>query len=427
MNPWNVLVFPCGSEIGLEVHRALRYSTHVHLIGASSVSDHGEFLYRDYEVGLPFLTDTECIRALKELVAKRRIDAIYPTLDPVICKLKRFESDLGCRVIAPATMITEICASKRRTYEVLKKVVQCPRIYPAAPDAEDYPIFVKPDQSYGSRGAQRVDSADSLQTALKDSQEQDLLMMEYLPGDEYTVDCFTDRRGRLLFCGPRRRERVMNGISVRTGDALQDDPQFHAIAHQISDSLSMRGNWFFQMKRNADNELVLLEVACRLGGSSALYRVKGVNFALLSVFDAFDVDVDIIPNHYSVTMDRALDNRYACNVAFETAYVDFDDCLLVHGQVNLDLVKFLYQCVNNGQKLVLLTRHRGDLATALQKHRLSGIFDRVVHIAEGDSKAAHIGKKGSIFIDDSHQERKLVADTLGVPVFSPDMVECLIY
>ncbi len=33
----NILVFPCGSEIALEVHRSLQYSTHFHLIGANSI------------------------------------------------------------------------------------------------------------------------------------------------------------------------------------------------------------------------------------------------------------------------------------------------------------------------------------------------------------------------------------------------------
>ena len=37
----NVLVFPCGSEIGLEVHNALKYDKHINLVGLSSVSSHG--------------------------------------------------------------------------------------------------------------------------------------------------------------------------------------------------------------------------------------------------------------------------------------------------------------------------------------------------------------------------------------------------
>ena len=55
--PINVLVFPCGSEIGLEIHAALRHAKDIRLHGASSVDDHGEFAYRRY----------------------RRIDAVAPS------------------------------------------------------------------------------------------------------------------------------------------------------------------------------------------------------------------------------------------------------------------------------------------------------------------------------------------------------------
>ena len=46
-----VLVFPCGSEIGLELHRALGKAKEVVLYGASSVSDHGEFVYENHIPG----------------------------------------------------------------------------------------------------------------------------------------------------------------------------------------------------------------------------------------------------------------------------------------------------------------------------------------------------------------------------------------
>ena len=54
------------------------------------------------------------------------------------------------------------------------------------------------------------------------------------------------------------------------------------------------------MKKNSAGESVLLEVAARFGGSSALYRARGVNFAELSLWDALDHDVEILQNDYFV-------------------------------------------------------------------------------------------------------------------------------
>jgi len=43
----NVLIFPAGSEIGLEIYHALKYSHHVEVFGASGKSDHASFLYEE--------------------------------------------------------------------------------------------------------------------------------------------------------------------------------------------------------------------------------------------------------------------------------------------------------------------------------------------------------------------------------------------
>ena len=40
-----VLVYPCGTEIGLEIYKSLRYSTHYELIGGGCENDHGRFVY----------------------------------------------------------------------------------------------------------------------------------------------------------------------------------------------------------------------------------------------------------------------------------------------------------------------------------------------------------------------------------------------
>ena len=50
----NVLVFPCGSEIGLEIHNSLKYSKDFKLYGGSSVDDHGKFVYENYISGHPY-------------------------------------------------------------------------------------------------------------------------------------------------------------------------------------------------------------------------------------------------------------------------------------------------------------------------------------------------------------------------------------
>ena len=67
----NILVFPCGSEIALDIYSSVEYSTHFNLIGASSVEDHGSFVYENYISDIPFITDESFIPYMANVVASR--------------------------------------------------------------------------------------------------------------------------------------------------------------------------------------------------------------------------------------------------------------------------------------------------------------------------------------------------------------------
>lgn len=421
----NILVFPCGSEVALEIHRSLRYSAHFHLVGASSVPDHGRFVYRDYVEGLPFHSSPKFIENLRQVVKDKEIDAIYPAMDAVARTLKEHEPELGCRVIGSGVKATSLCASKIATYSALAPHVMCPAWWERVEEIPAYPVFIKPDEGYGSRGTSLAKTEAEARYFSERNSEKKLIFCEWLPGKEYTIDCFSDQHGNLLFSGARGRQRISNGISVSTFTANQHQDIFRKTAQRINDKLRLRGAWFFQMKEDQNGAPKLLEVAARLGGSSGYFRAQGVNFALLSCFDAFDYPVEIQANSYPVELDRALGAKYRLDIDYETVYVDYDDCLIIEGLVNSSLVSFLFQALNRGKRLVLLTRHDGDINDSLREYRLDALFDHVVHLRAGESKSSRISPGSAIFIDDSHSERAEVAKSCRIPVFAPDMVEML--
>lgn len=420
----NILVFPCGSEIGLEVFRSLKYSTYFNLIGGSSVDDHGRFVFENYVPDIPYVTDPIFITTLKRIIKEYNVDAIYPATDMVITYLKCAEKELGCKVISPCLETTEICLSKKATYAKLDGVIPVPHEYTTVESIKRYPVFGKFDVGHSSIGTQRLDD----ETMVRDYMERhpDAVICDYLPGDEYTVDCFSKSDGTLLFYGVRQRARIKNGISVRTIPVDDSKEEFGALVCKINKTISFQGAWFAQFKRDVKGELCLLEIASRLGGSSALYRAQGVNFAQLSLFDAFGYDVSIVRNPNYVEMDRAFDNVYKMNIHYSEVYVDFDDCLCLDNQyVNTELVAFLFQCFNEGVKLTLLTHHDKDINESLKAIRLDGLFDRVIHIDRSHPKSNYIDNEDSIFIDDSFAERQAVSRDKRVPVFSVDMVNML--
>ncbi len=420
----NVLVFPCGSEIGLEVYRALNYSTHFKLVGGSSVEDHGRFVYQDYIGDIPMVGSDDFIPRLQTIITERQIDFIIPTHDSVVLKLAeaKQQGGLDCEVLTSRYETCAIARSKSKTYAALAEVIRTPKIYQANElKPADLPVFLKPDVGQGSKGTHLANTLDEV--ALKVKNDEALLILEYLPGKEYTVDCFTSSTGKLLFCEGRERRRTMNGISVNTFTV--DDDRFKQIAGIINQHIRFRGVWFFQLKQAADGQLTLLEIAPRVAGTMALVRCKGVNLVLLSLFDAMGIAVDVFENNYQLELDRGLENCYKHNINYKHVYLDFDDLVIFNDKVNPAVMAFVFQCVNKGVSVHLLTRHRGDLTASLKKYRLDNIFDELILITDGQEKTDFIKEPDSIFIDDSFAERKKVHEVKAIPVFDSHMIEAL--
>lgn len=418
-----LLVFPCGSEIGLEIHRAFKGVRDVTLVGASSVKDHGEFVYAEHYDEVPFVDHPDFISAINTIVRKADIRLIFPAHDSVVLKLAQNVEAMACGVVGSSVETCEITRSKRKTYVHFQDKLRTPKVYDPNADipTDVFPLFLKPDVGQGAKGT--VLAHDWEEVCYHLTKDPTLLLLEFLPGEEYTIDCFTDFSGKLQFCGGRTRTRVMNGISVRTSSI--ELPEFGELATIINNSLRLNGAWFFQLKRAADDRLALLEIAPRVAGASATNRVRGVNFPVLSYYNQLGYTVRVHSNKFGVTLERSLLNRYRIDVEFQHVYVDFDDCICIGGKVCADLIRFLYQCTGEGKTLHLLSKHAGNLGRRLADLRLSQLFDTVTLIGRNEKKSCYIKHKDAIFIDDSFAERSEVQTTVGIPTFSVDAIESL--
>ena len=112
MKEVRILVFPCGSEIGLEIHNALKDIYFITLIGASSVSDHGKFVYKNYSEEVPMISDNNFIDKLNDLIKKEKIDFIFPAMDEVMNVLSSNREKLSAKVLAPSHEAVDTCCSK---------------------------------------------------------------------------------------------------------------------------------------------------------------------------------------------------------------------------------------------------------------------------------------------------------------------------
>lgn len=420
----NILVFPCGSEIGLEIHAALRHAKDVRLHGASSVSDHGEFAYARYRRIEASAGSGGLVEELNALIDEWAIDIVLPAHDSVIPLLAAAGDRLLAHAAVPDLDTATICRNKNLTYDRLRHLGFVPQDA-AAPGEGAYPIFAKPAVGQGSHGAERVDDALRHRQLLDSG--IDYVFSEYLPGAEYTVDCVSDGEGHLLHAAARRRARIKSGISVRTEPAPAD-PAVQAMAAAISGELRLKGGWFFQVRRDAAGAPKLLEVAPRIAGSMGLSRMRGINYPLLTAYAHLGRPFSVLAQDWPLVLDRALGNRYRTGLEYARVYLDLDDTLLVRGAPEPMLMALLYQWSARKVPVVLLTRHAGVPEETLARHHISqGLFERIVHLRDGSPKSAAIAAgEPAIFIDDAFRERAEVAAARGIPVFDVDAMEQLL-
>ncbi|MBK9759738.1 MAG: ATP-grasp domain-containing protein [Flavobacteriales bacterium] len=424
--PINVLVYPSGAESSLEVWYALKNVVNVRVLGASSRSDHAELCFQHRIEGLGNVHVAGFAERLRALIAEHTVDAIFPCHDTVAEALAQLQPSLSARIVGSPAGTARLCRSKLAMQAALEELGMCPPLAGDDPAAERFPLFAKPDVGEGGKGAALLGDRSAYDRFFAAHVRADYLVSEYLPGEEFTVECFTDRHGRLRDVGPRTRERVLAGISVRTRRVAE--AEFRPLADAINGHIALRGLWFFQVKRDRTGALKLLEVSTRTASSMGLHRAFGVNLPLLALYDALDKDVQVAPQGFEALMDRALTPKYRLSLEYDTVYLDFDDTLLMNGHVHGPAIQFAYQCHAHGKRLVLITKHEKDLRATLAEQRIAeNLFHDIIHLRSDERKSDHIqAGGGAIFIDNAHSERADVAQRRGIPVFDVDAIAALI-
>ena len=421
----NVLIFGGGSYSASQVYFALKDSLRYRPILASSNDNHSTFICKNAKIDLPYDSSPNFVSELNRVIRENGIEFIIPTHDTAALRLRENEDLIEAIIVCSPLETTKMCRYKSMTYECLKEFDFVPTTYLPNEGNFVYPLFAKDDVGQGGKNSHLINSEEDL---LKLNSKINYVYCEYLPGEEITIDCFTDRNGRLLFCQPRTRARILNGISARTENLVLTD-EIKNIVESISSKIKFRGYWFIQCKKDRNGKYKLLEIATRFAGTFGLSKNLDVNLPLLALQDFSDVDVSVSPNNYHIIADKSYIDRYLLDYEYERVYIDFDDTIVFERErYNIDVIRFIYQCLNMKKQIYLITKHEFDIFETMKKVRLNKeIFDEIVIVPKDRFKWEYM-EKGipAIFIDNAYNERMLVKRELGIPTFDVTNVECLI-
>jgi hypothetical protein len=421
---FRTIVFPSCNEPGLEIVQALVKSNKVQLFGGSSYAvefDPSRMLLRNHLL-CPKLDSPGFRAEFERLLSANRIDTVFPATDSLIEELSQWQVE-GVKFITTNPATARLVASKSRVYELLAGVIPVPERYTA--DTVVFPAYAKPDVGAGTRGHRLVRNRQEFDAALHDG----LILTEYLPGQEFTVDCINDLQGRLLFCGPRLRGQIGRGIAL--GTKALAAPQIEAYIRTIAEHITIEGPWFAQFKMNRSGQPTLLEINARVGGSMTLARLAGVNIPLLALFLYHGYQVEIPANVPDVLLNRCLKNHLE-GPAMDCVLWDLDDTLLrKDGKPDPEAMACLYDCRNRGIKQLLLTKNP-KVSMLLTTHGLPPFFAEVLYSQDKLAAVGPLLKRHGIriqdclMVNDSNSEKLALQRLLpDLRVIGPDALEVL--
>lgn len=313
-SPVNILMTGAGAPGAAGILHCLEQSPSFTITVADANPDAvGRWLAKDFET-IPFAHDPAFTDAVLSLCRKKDIHIVLPLvtreLIPLSKHIKEFEAAGAKLPVSPAASL-EIANNKSRLYEFLQwrgigvpefRVVETVEQFKTAVEELGYPakpVCFKPSVSNGSRGFRIISEQinelallfnhkptstylgfNDATRILSSGKFPELLVSEYLPGEEYSVDCLANH-GESILVLPRLRKKMINGISVE-GEFIKEDSIIH-YCRQIIKELQLHGNIGIQVKKAAAGQYLILEINPRLQGTISAGLGAGVNLPVLAV------------------------------------------------------------------------------------------------------------------------------------------------
>lgn len=287
MNEIVVLVTGVGSTTGVSVIKGLRNQEEFQVkvigtdINAPDMLAGSSFCDAFYSV--PQAIDEDYIPALIDICKKENVKVLIPIVDSellVLSNEKEPFKQIGVHIVVSSPDTVRTCNDKYATFQFFNRHgIPTPKTWLIDeindPVFLDYPIFVKPRYGVSSIDAFRIDSPDELMWTRK--RVPNLIVQEFLEGDEYTTDVLADFSNGVIAVVPRQRLETKAGISYK-GRTCQDD-RLIRWGYEIIKALNIHGPANIQCMVSIE-KIAYFEVNPRFSGSLPLTIAAGVNSPL---------------------------------------------------------------------------------------------------------------------------------------------------
>tara|TARA_B100000945_G_C20408404_1_gene611310 strand:- start:1219 stop:2283 length:1065 start_codon:yes stop_codon:yes gene_type:complete len=335
-NNINVLITGCGAPgISGTVYSLKQENkfVNINIIGTDINPDAvGKFFCDIFYVIPSFNQKKEYLKKILEICDSEKISVIIPqnTLElEILSTNKEIFDDQNIKLLLSKNKSIQLSNNKNELMKVAQSInIPYPKfslvdnIYDLEKSIKNlgWPknkVVVKPPISNGSRGVRIIDEEIDLKSqffnekpgslssnfeALKlilGEQFDELLVMEFLDGEEYTVDVMRTSDKKIVI--PRLRGSIKSGITffgkIEKNDLIKD------YSLKLADAINLEYCFGFQFKLK--NQIpYIIECNPRVQGSMVISTLGGANIILNSILSILDLKTLEMNLDYSTTFTR---------------------------------------------------------------------------------------------------------------------------
>lgn len=338
----NVLITGAGAPGGPAAIKGLRDAGHIVTSVDIDSSAVGRHFANNFEVIYPAFSKN-FITSLLNAALKHKVECIVPLVTNELLilseNLEIFQKN-NIEVIISDSKNLKIANNKLRCYQTLNTISSSIPKFQRVKTIDklkdqviklgypNSPVVIKPSCSNGSRGVRVFDSnndfyhevfvqkpgslicnIDQYISSLKQMNKvPELVISEYLPGEEVTVDTIC-KNGSVKIFLLRLRHKIRSGISI-SGKFFFDQNIYENVV-KICAELKLDGPIGFQFKQDVREHYKLLEINPRIQGTSSAANGLKLNFFDLVLVNHFkNSGVEELINKNEVNFERFYDEVF---------------------------------------------------------------------------------------------------------------------
>lgn len=287
----------------------------IRLIGADMNDDPSILQMFDAYYPVPRGDHPDYTKTLKQICCREKVDILLPIMSVELDALAKERNDfsrIGTLVSVSDPEPLAIANNKLRLLRYLSRQgLPCASFYEVS-SVEDlkaaarelgYPdkkVCVKATSGSGSRGFRILDDScsrlelflhakptsawirlDEMADILEEAETfPELIVMEYLPGTEYTVDLLADHGSVMVSCC--RKSLNMENSIMLDGEVVENR-KVNELCGKLTEMLKLDGNIGFDIREREDGTPLIMECNPRITAGIPVFLEAGVNLPYLNI------------------------------------------------------------------------------------------------------------------------------------------------